>query len=49
MDRNHMPSAYEPPMVVEVGTVHALTQTIDKTWGPSDGFTFNNISIANAS
>lgn len=32
-----------------LGTVHGLTQDTPKVYGPSDGFTFNNNTISNAS
>jgi hypothetical protein len=42
---------YEAPTMTVLGTVHALTQAdpIPKHEGPSDGFTFNNISITHYS
>jgi hypothetical protein len=40
---------YEAPAMTVLGTVHALTQQIPKHEGPSDGFTFNNISITHYS
>jgi hypothetical protein len=49
MDRNQSPASYEPPKLVEFGTVHALTQTQDKKYGDSDGFTFMGTAITNAS
>ena len=45
---NQTPPAYEPPALVVLGTVHALTLT-DKKYGSSDGFTFMGTSIMNAS
>lgn len=49
MDRSHSPVSYEPPMLLECGTVHAVTQTTDKKYGDSDGFTFMGVAITNAS
>lgn len=40
---------YEPPTMSVLGTVHALTLQIPKAYGPSDGFTFNNIAITTVS
>ena len=42
-------SDYEPPKLVVLGAVEALTETIDKKYGSSDGFTFMGIAITNAS
>jgi hypothetical protein len=39
---------YEPPNLRVVGSVHELTQT-DKKYGPTDGYTFQGVSITNAS
>jgi hypothetical protein len=41
--------AYEAPALTLLGSVHALTQTQDKKYGVSDGFTFMGNSITNAS
>jgi hypothetical protein len=49
MDRSQTTVPYEPPTLLEFGTVHALTQTTDKTWGSSDGFTFMGVAITNSS
>ena len=49
MDRSQSTMAYEPPTVVEVGSVHALTQDVDKKYGTSDGFTFMGVAITNNS
>jgi hypothetical protein len=49
MDRNDSTRTYEPPTLIEYGTVHALTQTQDKKYGESDGFTFMGTAITNAS
>jgi hypothetical protein len=43
------PRGYEPPALVLLGSVHALTQQQDKKYGVSDGFTFMGDSITNAS
>jgi hypothetical protein len=43
------PEGYEPPALMVLGSVHALTQTQDKKYGVSDGFTFMGDSITNAS
>jgi len=40
---------YEPPRLVVLGAVEALTETTDKKYGASDGFTFMGIAITNAS
>jgi hypothetical protein len=39
---------WEEPKLVVHGDVEKITQT-DKTWGYTDGFTFQGISIRNAS
>ena len=43
------PIAYEPPRLVELGTVHELTLTGGCYWGKqfggSDGWTFMGISV----
>jgi hypothetical protein len=49
MDRTPEPKSYEAPSLTVLGTVHALTQTQDKKWGGSDGFTFMGQPISNAS
>jgi hypothetical protein len=36
---------YEPPRVTVLGAVHELTQGCDKTYGSSDGFTFQGQAI----
>lgn len=37
--------AYQPPRLVELGTLHDLTLGCDKTTGGSDGFTFHGSPI----
>jgi hypothetical protein len=37
--------AYEPPTLLVLGSLSKLTQYCNKTWGSSDGFTFNNDPI----
>ncbi|HEV3477913.1 MAG TPA: lasso RiPP family leader peptide-containing protein [Gaiellaceae bacterium] len=39
---------YEAPTVRVVGSVHELTQ-VDKKYGPTDGYTFQGVSITNSS
>ena len=46
---NHNRIAYEAPRVIELGSVHGLTQTQDKKFGESDGFTFMGVAITNNS
>jgi hypothetical protein len=41
--------SYERPTLTVVGPVQTLTRQIDKTFGPTDGFTFMGIGITNAS
>jgi hypothetical protein len=41
--------AYEPPRLEVLGTVEALTETINKKYGASDGYTLMGVAIANAS
>jgi hypothetical protein len=41
--------AYEPPRLVVLGAVEALTETIDKKFGPTDGYTLMGVAISNAS
>lgn len=36
---------YQPPALVELGTLYDLTLFCDKTWGGADGFTFQQIPI----
>ena len=36
---------YEPPALVELGTLHELTLGCNKDWGGSDGFTFQQTPI----
>jgi hypothetical protein len=39
-----------PPAIRQLGSVSALTQQlVDKKVGPTDGFTFQGVPIANAS
>lgn len=40
--------SYEAPALAEIGSLNELTLQ-DKTFGPSDGFTFQGIPISNAS
>jgi hypothetical protein len=40
---------YEPPRLEVLGDVEALTETIDKKYGRSDGFTLMGVAIMNAS
>jgi hypothetical protein len=40
---------YEAPAIKVLGTVHELTQTQDKKFGETDGFTFMGVPITNAS
>ena len=40
---------YDSPKLTLLGSVHAVTQGIPKTWGNSDGYTFMGNSITNAS
>jgi hypothetical protein len=40
---------YEPPALSIIGSVAELTLGCDKTWGSSDGFTFQGNDIACAS
>jgi hypothetical protein len=40
---------YEAPTLTVLGTLHGLTADQDKTFGPSDGFTFMGVAITNAS
>ena len=50
LDHIPAPVGYEPPSLILLGSVHALTQDVqDKKWGVSDGFTFMGNSITNAS
>jgi hypothetical protein len=41
--------AYKSPALVVLGRVESLTQQQDKKFGPTDGFTFMGIAIANNS
>jgi hypothetical protein len=44
------PLPYEAPALRLLGSVPELTQQLqDKKFGPTDGFTFQGISITNAS
>jgi hypothetical protein len=43
------PHTYEPPRLEVLGAVEALTETIDKKFGPTDGYTLMGIGITNAS
>jgi hypothetical protein len=49
MDHTPEPMKYEAPALTVLGSVHSLTQTQDKKWGGSDGFTFMGVPISNAS
>jgi hypothetical protein len=49
MDHTPASKGYEAPRLTLLGSVHALTQTQDKKYGVSDGFTFMGDSITNAS
>lgn len=44
-------NSYEPPRLEDIGSLQQLTlvDLQDKDFGPTDGFTFNNIAISNAS
>jgi hypothetical protein len=44
-----VPEAYEAPVLTVLGSVADLTLFCDKTWGSSDGFTFQGSAIACAS
>jgi hypothetical protein len=48
-DRNPTPINYEAPRVIELGSVHGLTQGRDKKFGESDGFTLMGVAITNNS
>jgi hypothetical protein len=48
-DRTPESPTYEAPKLTVLGSVHGLTQVQDKKYGHSDGFTFQGISITNAS
>ena len=37
---------YEAPRLVELGKLHELTLGTDKSWGASDGLTFQGTPIA---
>lgn len=42
--------SYEPPKLIELGTVHELTQiTCTKVEGPTDGFSYQGQGMATAS
>ncbi len=44
------PETYAAPTLMQLGSVHGLTQqTVDKTLGETDGFTFQGQGITNAS
>jgi hypothetical protein len=45
-DQRPTSAGYEPPELVEVGTLHELTLFCDKRLGDSDGFTFMGQPIA---
>jgi hypothetical protein len=48
-DPTRNPISYEAPAITELGSVHGLTQTQDKKFGESDGFTLMGIAITNNS
>lgn len=41
----HEVKAYEPPRLIQIGTVYELTQGCDKSLGSSDGHTFMGSAI----
>jgi hypothetical protein len=43
------PALYEAPALALLGSVHRLTQQIDKKYGETDGYTFMGQGITNAS
>ena len=43
--RHTAPAPYEPPRLVELGTLSDVTLGCDKRFGQSDGFTFMGQSI----
>jgi hypothetical protein len=45
---NGMDTGYEPPVLEEIGSLHELTLQ-DKTYGSTDGFTFQGVPITNNS
>jgi hypothetical protein len=49
MSRTTPKPSYAPPKLIELGTVHELTQTCSKHLGPTDGFTFNGQGLATGS
>ena len=49
MDHTPKSEGYQAPALTVLGSVHALTQTQDKKYGHSDGFTFMGNAIMNAS
>lgn len=44
-----MRQSYEAPVLEVVGSIQELTLTIDKKYGPSDGYTLMGVGITNAS
>lgn len=40
---------YEPPVIVELGTLHELTRLQNKDFGSSDGYQFQGNDIMNVS
>jgi hypothetical protein len=40
---------YEAPKLEVLGSIYELTELQDKTFGPTDGYTFQGTPIANAS
>jgi hypothetical protein len=45
---DHVP-AYEAPSLTVLGTLHGLTEQVDKKWGATDGFTLLGDPITNNS
>ena len=43
--RDAKPGEYVAPAVLELGTLHELTLDCDKTFGHSDGYTFQGQAI----
>lgn len=39
--------AYEAPEIKDLGTLEELTLLQNKIYGPTDGYTFNNVPITN--
>jgi hypothetical protein len=49
MEALHEGTLYEAPALTVLGKVERLTETQDKKYGASDGFTFMGVSITNSS